>query len=1241
MIKTTHVKKALIIIPALILAFPLQTLAYNKSWDQGHNCVQGLPGASGWGRYGYDTTSPAHYRGGEYSSKDCCELLCKLCPVYANTGRLQKTFTDLAVPGVGPSLTITRTYLSQDWATTLLGRGWVFNLGKRLIIARSNEGEKIVVARQETGENNFFEEHPDGTLELLSDYGVTYELVKNDDGTYSISNKDGSVQRVDADGKLTRIIDKNGNELSFEYNSVGCLSRITNASGNFVDFQLGPNGKIAGISDNLGRTVTYTYDENGNLTASSDPMGNTTQYIYDGENRLTRVIDPRGNTVFAVTYDGFQPPRIATFTEKGETWTITYYSDRTVKKDSSAHTWTYYFNDLGIIEKVIDPLGNVKQQHHNKVTSTSLDWQDDENGNRTSYTYDADGNIVGKTDPLGNTWTYTYVAGTGRIETETNPLGVVTRYEYDENGNRTKLIRDFGGVLENATTYTYDGSGNMTSVTDPLANTTTYEYNANGNPTKTTDPLGNITTYTYDGMGNRLTETDALGNTTTHAYDLMGRLISTTDALGNVTTYAYDGNGNRTSQTNALGNTTTFVYDAYNRLMQVIDPLGNTTSYTYDKNNKILTMTDDNGNVTRYQYDVLGRKIRIIDALGSQTTFAYDARGNLISLTDANGNTTTFSYDANGRLIEKTLPDGATFAYSYDAIGSKVSETDARGYTTTLTYDSLERLVTKTYHDGSAASYTYDLLDRVLTGTNAESTLVYAYDPLGRVTQATSNGKVIAYSHDAVGNRISLSTPEGETIQYSYNAAGQMARMELSSGKGIDYSYDAVGRIIRKDYSGGNYSLYTFDAAGRLSQLRHLRSDGSSIYSQANTFDNLWNIVSKETDRGATTYGYDSIYQLTSASHPTQPAETFTYDPVGNRMTSADHSVWSYNNRSQLTSYDGTTFTYDRNGNTLTKVDGSGATQYSYDYENRLTRIDLSDGGQATYKYDVHGRRIEKNVSTEITRYVYERYLPLAEYDSSGSLKRNYFYGFGDINPSISYDRGSIYYLYHDHLNTPKAITSETGSIEWESVHSAFGKGELSLENIESHFRFPGQYFDRESNLHYNHARIYDPLAGRYLQADTIDLVLRHRTWKLNHQYVYADSNPISLADPLGRAPCPLGEHLTVLLAVGPWDVITAYNLANQALSLASSIGLQGLHDGRADAFRHCFWSCRMAQEIGVSDAKQVGDIHEDCNPNPAAERAMDLYNNAKGISFGDNGSTDCKDACLNAACDGTLMTIL
>ena len=1091
-----------------ILTVSHEAYPRNWDWDQNHDCVQGIPGKSGWCKWGYDG-NPADC---DAISIECCELLCKICPVYAYSGRYQKTFTDLTVPGVGPTLAITRTYNSQEWSSSLLGYSWTFNFGRKLIVTRNMHGEKIIGVLLKTGEKNYYREETDGALTRLTDYGATYELVKNGDNTYTIVNRDSTRYELRQDGKTDKVIDKNNNELVFTYNTVGCLSRITNASGNYVDFQLGPNGKIASVSDNLGRTIGYTYDQNGNLISVTDPLGNKTQYVYNSDNFLTQIIDTRGNVVETAGYDNHEPPRVSTFTEKGETYTIAYFDGRTEKTDSQGNKWTYYFNDVGVIEKVVDPLGNETNRQLNKVTAQSVDWEDDLNGNRTSYTYNGDGNIATKTDPLGNTWTYTYIAGTNLLETETDPLGVVTKHEYDANGNRTKIIMDFGGALENTTTYTYDSQGNLTTTTDPIGNTTSYGYDANGNLLTVTDPLDNVTSYTYDNRGNKLTETDANGNTTTYTYDLMDRLVSVTDALGNSVSYTYDANGNLASTQHPDGSTTTFAYGAYNRLIQETDPLGNSRTYTYDKNDNILTITDANGNTTTYIYDPLDRKARVIGAEGNQINFAYDANGNLTSVTDANGNTTAFIYDALNRVVQKTYDDGTNYIYGYDAVGNKSSERDANGNTTTFTYDHLSRLVTKTYQDGSTSNYTYDALGRMITGTNADGNLAFAYDVLGRVTQAVSNGKTISYSYDSVGNLIAMITPEGTEVQYTYNNVNAMTRLGLPNDKAIDYIFDSLMRLARKTFPGGSYTIYHHDTVDRLTQIRDMKSDGSQIYSEDNTFDNEGNIIAKTTGLGASIYDYDRLYQLTSASHPTEAQESFTYDSVGNRLTSASFDDWAYNNRNQLRGYAGVTFTYDANGNTITKTDVSGTTRYTYDFENRLIRIDSPDGNWTTYKYDIFGRRIAKNVDGVVIEYVYDDEFLLAEYDSSGSLLRNYYQSpSSDYDPTVVAVGNDLYFFHCDHISVPQRITDENGDFVWEGYHNGFGDVTVTQEALVNNLRFPGQYFDQESRLHYNFYRYYDPESGRYLSPDPL--------WYSGggvNLYTYTNNNPTNYVDYFG-----------------------------------------------------------------------------------------------------------------------------
>jgi RHS repeat-associated protein len=224
--------------------------------------------------------------------------------------------------------------------------------------------------------------------------------------------------------------------------------------------------------------------------------------------------------------------------------------------------------------------------------------------------------------------------------------------------------------------------------------------------------------------------------------------------------------------------------------------------------------------------------------------------------------------------------------------------------------------------------------------------------------------------------------------------------------------------------------------------------------------------------------------------------------------------------------------------------------------------------------------------------------------------------------------------------------------------------GALASQNV---YRFSSKALHNVSGFYYYGYRWYDPTVQRWLNRDPLGEpgfeVLRRRKASViaggANKYRFVLNNPVSKVDALGlqavgwpgsglpvptpggpppRSKCPCGEAAAQIAGVGPIDANTARRLANEALAAAQASGLPGLHNGQADAFRHCFWSCRMAQEIGADQAKQVGDTHERCSPNPANEEAMDQANNATGRGFGTPGA-NCGDACMQAVRDGTLQT--
>jgi RHS repeat-associated protein len=109
-----------------------------------------------------------------------------------------------------------------------------------------------------------------------------------------------------------------------------------------------------------------------------------------------------------------------------------------------------------------------------------------------------------------------------------------------------------------------------------------------------------------------------------------------------------------------------------------------------------------------------------------------------------------------------------------------------------------------------------------------------------------------------------------------------------------------------------------------------------------------------------------------------------------------------------------------------------------------------------------------------------------------------------------------LHFVHPDHLNTPRVITNQAGQVVWRwDQTEPFGadppnENPSGLGTFIYNLRLPGQHFDKETNLHYNYFRDYDPGIGRYIQSDPIGLEASLNT------YAYVGSNPTGYWDPLG-----------------------------------------------------------------------------------------------------------------------------
>jgi RHS repeat-associated protein len=111
----------------------------------------------------------------------------------------------------------------------------------------------------------------------------------------------------------------------------------------------------------------------------------------------------------------------------------------------------------------------------------------------------------------------------------------------------------------------------------------------------------------------------------------------------------------------------------------------------------------------------------------------------------------------------------------------------------------------------------------------------------------------------------------------------------------------------------------------------------------------------------------------------------------------------------------------------------------------------------------------------------------------------------------------NVYYIHTDQLNTPRAISDQSNTLVWKWDSDPFGSMPANARpstapQFDFSMRFPGQFFDPETNLHYNYFRDYDPQTGRYIQSDPIGLEAGVNT------YAYVFVNPLSYVDPKGLA---------------------------------------------------------------------------------------------------------------------------
>jgi len=361
-----------------------------------------------------------------------------------------------------------------------------------------------------------------------------------------------------------------------------------------------------------------------------------------------------------------------------------------------------------------------------------------------------------------------------------------------------------------------------------------------------------------------------------------------------------------------------------------------------------------------------------------------------------------------------------------------------------------------------------------------------------------------------------------------------------------DIQYRADGQITAATFGNGLRETRTYDQQGRL-VYQDLKVETDLIIGERTyTYDPSGNITVRTGAPGDQHYAYDGLDRLTGQDIQAD-GKTWQYDygPNHNRQSRKDGDLLE-----EL-------YSYQPDTNRLTEVDKlfgapdpetPTSRQFTYNQANRFSEY-VEDGQMvASYVYNALGQRTRKELEAGATVFHYNNGIQLlVETDDTGNSQKDYIW-FG-IRPIAQIDStGLITYLHTDHLLTPRIGTSDAQTIVWQWEGEAFGDIETA-GSMEVNLRFPGQYFDSETEHHYNYFRDYAPGLGRYFQSDSIGLQGGNNTFS------YAFQNPNTYFDPTGEAAvCFAGPYgAAACAAIGAARGFQAYRAARAARAAASA----------------------------------------------------------------------------------------
>jgi RHS repeat-associated protein len=942
-------------------------------------------------------------------------------------------------------------------------------------------------------------------------HGRPWPLDRVQDG-YTITDPDtGQVLHfVDHDDEvalLAQINDRNGRWIAFEYDESGAPTSIVHHGGYHLKLTTSENrvtalhlagaardggdqeilrygytdGHLTEVVNYSGHPLRFGCDEHGRITSWTDTNGSRFDYVYDDQDRCTYQSGSNGHLESRFSWGDTDPASGLR---------------RTAITDALGNTSQYFIDERSLVVAEVDATGAT-----------------------TRFAYDRFKRLLSITDALGN----------------------VTRSVYDESGRLTEVIRPDGRQLS----AEYNDLGLPVRVRNADGTTIRQEFDERGNLTSYTDAAGATTLFTYDASGHLTSLTDQLGNITAVRCNSAGLMVEVVDPLGAVTRYERDGFGRPVRMTDPVGGVTRVEWSGGSQVTRCIEPDGSEQTWTYDGEGNCLSHVDGVGGTTYFEYTDFDLLTARTDPDGTRHEFQHNARLQLTQVTNPLGLTWEYEYDAAGRVTAERDFDNRRLCYAYDSTGRLIERVNGLGQAIRYERDAMGRVISKN-SAGSVTTYEYDIFDELAMATNADATLVRLRDRYGRLKSETVNGRKLSYDYDVTGRLVSRTTPSGATSAWSYDAAGGVRELN-AAGRRIAFHRDAAGRESSRQVGDSVTFTNAFDAMGRLTDQR-VTGRGRRLQRRSYTYRADGHLVAmQDLLSGTRRFDVDAMGRVTAVQAEGW-SERYAYDASGNQTAASWPAAHPSQEATGERAYTGTRisragrvrYEHDAQGRTVlrqkTRLSRKPDTwSYVWDAEDRLTSVTTPDGAVWRYTYDPLGRRMAKERLADDGREVLDEVIftwdgsTVCEQTSQGPGlpgKVALTWDHDGVRPLTQWERvldpdasrdavaERFYAIVTDLVGAPTELVDESGGLAWRTRSTLWGTTTwVAKSTAYTPLRFPGQYFDMESGLHYNFHRQYDPETARYLSPDPLGLD------PAPNPTAYV-ANPHTWSDPLGLKPC-------------------------------------------------------------------------------------------------------------------------